>query len=92
VAGGFYEELAHQDGIHLPTAETRQQDVQRRVSQAMREATEIMNAEMTVQEALERARSSEFRAWPVCDSRGVIGVVTSQRLRQAANEGSEASI
>src|SRR5258708_11702021 len=81
------EELAHQDGIHLPTAETLQQDAQRQVNQAMREATEILNAEMTVQDALGRARSSEFQAWPVCDSRGVIGVVSLQRLTQAADEG-----
>jgi predicted transcriptional regulator len=58
------------------------------VAQAMQEAAEILNAEMTVQEAMERARSSEFRAWPVCDSRGVIGVVSLQRLTQTAGEGS----
>ena len=82
----IYEELAHQDGIHLPTAETRKQEAQRVVNQAMREATETLNAAWTVQEALERAKRSEFRAWPVCDSRGVIGVVSLERLRQAAAE------
>src|SRR2546430_8276089 len=45
----IYEELARQNGIHLPTAETRQPDAQRQVNQTMREATEILNAEMTVQ-------------------------------------------
>jgi CIC family chloride channel protein len=85
----IYEELAHQDGIHLPTGNW-QQETQRQVAQAMREATEILKAELTVQEALERARSSEFRAWPVCDSRGVIGVVSLQHLRQVASEGSAA--
>lgn len=84
----IYEELATQDGIHLPTAETRQLDAQRVVNQAMREATDTLNAEWMVREALERAERSQFRAWPVCDSRGVIGVVSLQSLRQAANEGS----
>lgn len=84
----IYEQLAHQDGIHLPTAEARQLEAHRVVNQAMREATETLNAEWTVQEALERAERGEFRAWPVCDSRGVIGVVSLQRLRQAAHEGS----
>ena len=84
----IYEELATQDGIHLPTAETRQLDAQRVVNQAMREATDTLNAEWRVREALERAERSQFRAWPVCDSRGVIGVVSRQSLRQAANEGS----
>src|SRR2546430_14582288 len=46
----IYDELAYQDGIHLPKAEARQQEAQRQVNQTMREATEILNAEMTVQE------------------------------------------
>ncbi len=84
----IYDELAHQDGIHLPRAETRHQEAQRQVNHAMREATEVLQAGMTVQEALEGASSSEFRAWPVCDSRGVIGMVSLGRLRDAAGEGS----
>src|SRR5215472_5765375 len=84
----IYDELAHQDGIHLPRAESRQQETQRQVHHAMREATEVFQADMTVEEALERARSSEFRAWPVSDRNGVIGVVSLGRLRQRAGEGS----
>jgi chloride channel protein, CIC family len=61
----IYEELARQDGIHLPAAETRQQETQRQVNHAMREATEVLQADTTVEEALERARSGKFRAWPV---------------------------
>jgi len=67
----------------LPTAETRQQGGQRKVVQAMRDATEVWSAELTVQEALEKSKSSEFRSWPVSDDRGVIGVVSLQQLRQA---------
>lgn len=84
----IYEGLAHQDGIHLPAAATRQQEGQRLVNQAMRGAVERWNAEMTVQEALEKSRSSEFRAWPVCDERGVIGVLSLQSLMQASRDGS----
>lgn len=84
----IYDELALQDGIHLPRAETRQQEGQRQVNQAMREATETLHAEWTVREALQRAERSEFLAWPVCDSGGVIGVLSFERLRQAGNKGS----
>lgn len=84
----IYDELAHQDGLHLPKAETRQQETQRQVNHAMREATEVLPADLTVTEALERARSSEFRAWPVSDASGVVGVVSLERLRQVAGEGS----
>ena len=83
----IYEVLAHQDGIHLPTAETRQQGVQRQVVHAMCEVTEVLSAEMTVQEALEKSRSSKLRAWPVCEERGVIGVISLQKLKRLNNDG-----
>jgi CIC family chloride channel protein len=83
----IYEVLAQQDGIHLPRAETRQQEGQRQVEQAMRNATELLGAEMTVQEALEKSKSSEFHAWPVCDQRGVIGVISLQSLQRANSDG-----
>jgi CIC family chloride channel protein len=83
----IYEVLAQQDGIHLPTAETRQLGGQRQVVQAMRDATEILNAEMTVMQALEETKSSEFRSWPVCDDRGVIGIISLQTLKKANSDG-----
>jgi chloride channel protein, CIC family len=83
----IYEVLAHQDGIHLPTAETRQQGGQRQVAHAMRDAMEILIAGMTVQEALAKFRASEFHAWPVCDERGVIGVISLQSLQRANRDG-----
>lgn len=83
----IYEVLAHQDGIHLPTAGARQSEGQRRVVQAMRDATEIWSGALSVQEALEKSKSSEFHAWPVSDERGVIGIVSLQRLRQASSDG-----
>jgi CIC family chloride channel protein len=78
----IYEELAQQDGIHLPTAESRQREGQRQVLQAMRAATEVLAVQMTVQEALEQTHSSNFRAWPVSDERGVVGVVSLSKLQQ----------
>jgi chloride channel protein, CIC family len=83
----IYEELARQDGIHLPSAETRQQGVQRQVVLAMRPATEILDARMTAGEALEKARSTKLRAWPVIDERGLIGMVSLNQLQQILAEG-----
>ena len=83
----IYEVLAQQDGIHLPTAETRQHGVQRQVVHAMRDATEVLNAGMTVEQALEKSKSSEFHAWPVCHERGVIGVISLQGLQRANSDG-----
>src|SRR5579863_4497241 len=45
----IYEALAVQDGIHLPTAETRRRSGRRLVTQIMRAATELLPAEITVQ-------------------------------------------
>jgi CIC family chloride channel protein len=84
----IYDVLAHQDGIHLPTAETRQQEGQRQVVQAMRDATETLNAKMTVMQALEETKSSEFHSWPVCDDRGVIGILSLRTLKKANSDGS----
>jgi CIC family chloride channel protein len=85
----IYESLARQDGIHLPTAETRQQEGHRQVNLAMRPAKEILSADITVQEALEKIRSSESTAWPVSDDRGLIGVLSFGKLQQAAAADSE---
>jgi CIC family chloride channel protein len=84
----IYEVLAQQDGIHLPSVETRQQLEQRQVVHAMRDPKEILSAEMTVQEALEKSKSSKLHAWPVCDERGVIGVISLQNLKRANSDGS----
>ncbi len=85
----IYEALARQDGIHLPTSETRHQEGLRQVLLAMRPAKEILSAEMTVQEALEKILASESTAWPVSGDRGLIGVLSFGKLQQAAAAGSE---
>ena len=76
----IYDALAVQDGIHLPTAETRQRHGQRQAVHIMRRATALLSAEITVGEALERARSGEFRTWLITDRRGVIGVINVPTL------------
>jgi chloride channel protein, CIC family len=83
----IYDVLARQDGIHLPSAETRQQQGQHQVIQAMRTATEILPAQMTVGEALDKTQSSQFRSWPVTDEQGVVGIVSRSSLQHAFAEG-----
>src|SRR5271166_4922905 len=83
----IYEALAVQDGIHLPTAETRHRHRERQVTRVMHPATEWLPAEITVEAALEQVRSSEFRTWLVADPRGVIGVVSRLTLEHEFAEG-----
>ena len=85
----IYEELAVQDGIHLPTAEMRHRVAQRQVVRVMRPANASLPAELTVREAFEHATASEFRTWLVVDQRGVIGVINLAKLEQELAEGAE---
>jgi CIC family chloride channel protein len=71
----IYEALAVQDGIHLPSAKTRQRSGQRQIVRVMQAASQLLPAEITVREALERVRLSESRTWLVTDQRGVVGVI-----------------
>jgi CIC family chloride channel protein len=82
----IYEALAVQDGIHLPTAETRHRHGQRVVTRIMHATTELLPAELTVQEALERVRSTEFRTCLVTDRRGVVGVINLATLAREVAE------
>jgi CIC family chloride channel protein len=83
----IYEVLAHQDGIHLPTAGSRVQEGQRRVYQAMHSATEVLDARATIQEALEKVAASKLHAWPAVDERGVIAMVSLGQLQKALTDG-----
>src|SRR5579863_4440025 len=85
----IYEALAIQDGIHLPSSESRQRRVQRHVRQIMRASTASLPAGMTVREALEQVRSSEFQTWLVADGRGVVGVIGRSKLEQALAENAD---
>jgi CIC family chloride channel protein len=83
----IYEALAIQDGIHLPSAESRLRRADRQVIRVMRPATESLPAEITVREALERIRSGAFRTWLVTDQRGVVGVINLSMLERELAEG-----
>src|SRR5271165_4075556 len=83
----IYEALAVQDGIHLPTSETRQRHGRRQVVKVMQTASQLLPAEITVREALEKVRSSAFRTWLVTDRRGVVGVVNLPTLEREQAQG-----
>jgi CIC family chloride channel protein len=82
----IYEALAVQDGIHLPTAEGRQQHGQRRVARVLRPATESLPVDITVQDALELVRASKSRTWLITNQQGVVGLITLSTLELAAQE------
>lgn len=89
----LYEALARQDGIHLPTAATRDGFNERRVSGIMKEPQpmELLGSTMSLQDAMERTRSSSFHSWIVTDSEGVAGVLNRTQLSQFLSESQNGS-
>jgi len=85
----IYEALALQDGIHLPTAITRDQGIRHPVSEALRPAVVLLSPKMRVSDAWSRVRDQELDSWPVVDRDGLRGVVGSAALADAASNGGE---
>ena len=80
-----YEALAHQDGIHLPSANTRDVLGQRKVFQVMRNPQqEVLSAEMAIREAVERLHSGRFRTLLVEDDGGIVGVLNGTKLEKVS--------
>jgi chloride channel protein, CIC family len=83
----IYEQLAQQDGIHLPRAESRQWERKRQVGQVMRPATEFLEAGESVEAALEKTSASGQRSWLVRDPSGLVGILTREQLLAANPDG-----
>ncbi|HXR33123.1 MAG TPA: chloride channel protein [Verrucomicrobiae bacterium] len=83
----IYEVLARQDGVHLPSSDSRSLEGQRQVLQSMKPAKETLSAQLTLQQASEHTRLDLLHTWPVLDDLGVIGVLDSSTLQKALAEG-----
>jgi chloride channel protein, CIC family len=83
----IYEALANQDGIHLPTEGARRRYGQQQVVHVMRAPTDVLPAPTTVEDAFKMTHGSQLQAWPVTDDRGVVGVVSRERIEQALAKG-----
>jgi CIC family chloride channel protein len=83
----IYEALGLQEGVHLPTGESRYALGRMRVSQAMRPASEALAARTPVRSALEWVRRSELVAWPIVRGAGFCGMASIPDLENAAAKG-----
>jgi chloride channel protein, CIC family len=82
----IYEELARQDGIHLPGKEASAGAGDLRVSEIMHPVEEWLDAQTPVVEALAKLRAHEQHALPVQSSRGLEGVVSLEILERAGDK------
>jgi CIC family chloride channel protein len=78
----IYEELAQQDGIHLPA---RMEE--RKVIGVMRTTVETLSARLTVGEALGQIRGSQLHSWIVVNEKDVLGIIPHSALQQALADG-----
>ena len=78
----IYEALAHQDGVHLPTPESRSDHGRVRVSKVMRPAPMVLPADTSVNSAIDLVKEHHviegtnavpLDAWPVVDGRELLG-------------------
>ncbi len=71
----IYEALARQDGIHLPTAESRAEHDRITIRAIMHAAPDPLPVAMPLQEALDRLQRGALHDYPVSDARGFRGMV-----------------
>jgi CIC family chloride channel protein len=85
----IYEALAVQDGIHLPSAKTRQRLDQHTVGEIMKNDALMLESAITVREALGRIRASRLRTALMMDQRGVIGIITQSQMEIEVDEDAD---
>jgi CIC family chloride channel protein len=92
----IYEALAQQDGVHLPTPESRSDHGKIRISQVMRGAPVLLAADTSVNSAIDLVKDHhvtggtnavQLDAWPVADGREFLGMVQDSQLKQAVSNG-----
>lgn len=79
----IYEALALQEGVYLPTGESRQELAGIRVSQVMHSDVEPLPADADVSSARLRLHQEKRTSWPVGDRNLVQGVISSRQIEMA---------
>ena len=83
----IYEALSAQEGVHLPTAQSRSHAERIQVRQAMRPAPVAVSPDLTIAMVLHQMKDSAFDAWPIADAGGLLAMVRSSDLEQAVDDG-----
>ncbi len=83
----IYEALSAQEGVHLPTAQSRSEAERMHVVQAMRPAPAAVSPDLTIGLVLHQMKDSALDAWPIADAEGLVAMVRSSDLEQAIDDG-----
>ncbi|MEW6364745.1 MAG: chloride channel protein [Acidobacteriota bacterium] len=87
----IYEALAKQDGIHLPTPETRADQEGMLARDVMGAPGDAIPADITVPEAAARCREASRENWPVARGNELVGMVSLSQLTRWVSEGRQAA-
>jgi CIC family chloride channel protein len=79
----IYEALARQEGVHLPTAESREEWTGERVGEIMRARAPMVPLDATPEEARQFLEREKANSWPVGDENRVYGVIGRRALENA---------
>jgi CIC family chloride channel protein len=85
----IYEALSHQEGIHLPSAQSRSEGGKVQVRNAMRSTPAVLAPDTTVGTALAQLKGNSLNAWPVVGDDGLHGMIRKSEIEEAAAKGSE---
>jgi CIC family chloride channel protein len=79
----IYEALALQEGVFLPTGESREEMSGTRVSELMEEKAPLLSPDATLEEARAFLVRQHSNAWPMGEGTQVEGVVSRKELEEA---------
>jgi CIC family chloride channel protein len=80
----IYEALALQEGVYLPTGESRDELAGIRVGQVMQIGQEPLPVETIVRDADQALAKMGRNAWPVGDSKRLHGLITLREIEEAS--------
>ena len=79
----IYEALALQEGVYLPTGESREELAGIPVGNVMQTGVELLSASMDIAAAKRRFEKEKVHSWPVGDHNYLQGVVSSHEIETA---------
>jgi len=81
--GSIYENVAEQDGAHLPTKEDNEVLESLTVEEAMIKEPITLSANISIKDALQKVRSSNISGFPVLKEGNLIGIASSSDIGSA---------
>ena len=83
----IYEALSHQEGIHLPTGNSRAHGDRMNVEEIMQKTPAFLQSDAEIKDVLSLVMADKAEAWPVVSQAGFLGMVRSSDIAHTADQG-----